>query len=295
MKKFFIFIIKFLVLILLQLFILDIIFTYVNKSSVIRNKVENVINTKGRNIDLVILGSSRAKNHFIAQMFVDKGINTFNFGMSGSKLEETLLLLKIMIANKYNIKNIILEIDININSDNYSFGNRALFMPYLKSNDVVSEFYKKKISNFEVLYYVPFYRYIEFDSKIGFRETFFKLINKPSSGLDNYGFYPLKGVGKNMSYDLSSYIPKRNSSYDQIKSICLVNDINLISISTPMCSNLKGIDYFDKIKNIYPEIYNYEKSVSNDKYFSSCGHLNEEGARIFTKNIINDFAAKLKK
>lgn len=295
MKVFFVFIIKSIALILMLALLLDFVFTGINKSSVNRNKVENVINTKDKNLDLVILGSSRAKNHLVAQMFVDKGVNAFNYGMSGSKLEETLLLLKIMIANDYKIKNIILEIDMNINSESYSFGNRALFMPYLHTNRVVKDFYKQKALNFNKLYYIPFYRYIEFESKIGFREVFFKLIKKPSSGLENYGFYPLYGVGKKMSYDLSSYIPKKNSSYEIIKKICLENDINLIAISTPMCSDVKRIEYFDEIKNVYPEVYNYENVINDDNFFSSCGHLNQDGAKEFTRVIVNDFIAELKR
>jgi hypothetical protein len=61
---------------------------------------------------------------------------------------------------------------------------------------------------------------------------------------------------------------------------------------TPMCSNVKGMDYFDKVKLKYPEIHNYEKAVEGDQYFSSCGHLNDEGARMFTKIILKDFFGK---
>ena len=45
----------------------------------------------------------------------------------------------------------------------------------------------------------------------------------------------------------------------------------------------------NKIKNIYPEVHNYENSITDDKYFSSCGHMNKEGARVFTAKIIEDF------
>ena len=45
----------------------------------------------------------------------------------------------------------------------------------------------------------------------------------------------------------------------------------------------------EKIKNIYPEVHNCEHYVTEDKYFSSCGHMNEAGARVFTAKIIEDF------
>mgnify|MGYP003489934188 CR=1 FL=1 len=37
------------------------------------------------------------------------------------------------------------------------------------------------------------------------------------------------------------------------------------------------------------QINNFENTVTNDRYFSSCGHLNNEGAIIYTNHIINTF------
>jgi hypothetical protein len=33
-----------------------------------------------------------------------------------------------------------------------------------------------------------------------------------------------------------------------------------------------------KYSKSYPEIHNYENAVVENKYFSSCGHMNDEGA-----------------
>jgi hypothetical protein len=64
---------------------------------------------------------------------------------------------------------------------------------------------------------------------------------------------------------------------------------------TPMCENTKGLSYFDKVHQLYPEIHNFENVVTDDKYFASCGHLNDEGARIYTKRIIKEFFEVQKK
>ena len=50
----------------------------------------------------------------------------------------------------------------------------------------------------------------------------------------------------------------------------------------------KGMDYFKKVKKLYPVIKEYEHFVEGDEYFSSCGHLNDKGARLFTSKIIED-------
>jgi hypothetical protein len=61
---------------------------------------------------------------------------------------------------------------------------------------------------------------------------------------------------------------------------------------TPMCENVIGMNYFEKVKSAYPEIHNYENVVIENKYFSSCGHMNDNGARKFTSIIVRDFFKK---
>ena len=182
-----------------------------------------------------------------------------------------------------------MEVDLNINSDSFSFGNQAKYMPFITTNSLVSNYYQNKLSDYNYVKYIPFYRYIKYEPQIGFREMFFSLIKRPSNSLHNYGLFPLMNEGKNMSHDLTDKTPKRNLSYELIKKTCKENNIKLIVVTTPVCENTKGIDYFRKINTIYPEILNYENSVVEDKYFSSCGHLNYEGAKLLTSKIINDF------
>ena len=47
-----------------------------------------------------------------------------------------------------------------------------------------------------------------------------------------------------------------------------------------------------RFTQLYPEIYNYENKVIEDKYFSNCGHMNDMGAKKFTAKIIKDFFNK---
>jgi hypothetical protein len=142
-------------------------------------------------------------------------------------------------------------------------------------------------------YYIPFYRYIVFEPQIGFREMYNTGRGKTTKLLDHLGYYPLgKNPNANMKNDITNLKPLHNKYYEEIKQICAANNINLIAIMTPMCSNVKGLDYFQKVNAIYPEIHNYENAVEGDQYFSSCGHMNDTGARKFTTLIINEFFNK---
>lgn len=293
MKKFLVYTVKILTITILVAVILDGLYTFIFLQSKNRGKIETVFNSKAKKYDVIILGSSRANNHFVSQIFEDKGLKTFNYGISGGHLFEASLLLKLMIERKYTIKNVILEADLNLSNDHEAEGIAALFLPYIHNSDVIKEHFETQ-ENFNELYYVPFYRYIKYDTKIGFRETFFTAIHKKTNALDNLGYYPLeKHKNGNMKNNIVNLNPLlHNKYYEEIKEICKANKINFIAVMTPMCENVVGMNYFDKVKKAYPEIHNYENIVVEDKYFSSCGHMTDTGARMFTSRIVKDFFNK---
>ncbi|OXA71488.1 hypothetical protein B0A67_11865 [Flavobacterium aquidurense] len=293
MKQFLFYALRILIITLLIAVALDGMYTYVFLQSKNRGKIETVFNSKAKKFDVVILGSSRANNHFVSKMFEDKGLKTFNYGMSGGHLFEASLMLKLMIEKKYEIKNVILEADLNLSNDKESDGVASKFLPYIHSSKVIEKHFSAQ-DNFNELYYLPFYRYIKYDSKIGFREVYKIIKGESTNALDNLGYYPLvkqkKGNMKNNIVNLNP-LPK-NKYYEEIKNICKANNINFIAVMTPMCENVKGMNYFDKVKKAYPEIHNFENVVQEDKYFSSCGHMNDAGAKIFTAKILSDFFGK---
>nr|WP_199000983.1 hypothetical protein [Flavobacterium sp. ASV13] len=293
MKQFLIYTAKILIAVVLIAVILDGLYTAIFLHSKNRGKIETVFNSEASKYDVVILGSSRANNHFVSQMFEDKGLKTFNYGMSGGHLFEASLLLKLMIERKYEIKNVILEADLNLSNDKESDGVSAKFLPYIHNSKVIRDHFSGQ-ENFKELYYIPFYRYIKYDSKIGFREIYNITQSKPTNALDNLGYYPLEKHKKgNMKNNIVNLNPlPQNKYYEEIKNLCKENNINFIAVMTPMCENVTGMNYFDKVKKTYPEILNYENVVIENKYFSSCGHMNDKGARIFTAKILKDFFNK---
>ena len=290
MKQFLLYTLKILLLTIVIAVVLDFGYTKVFLQSSNRGKIEKVFNSKGEKYDVVILGSSRANNHFVAPMFEERGLKTFNYGMSGGHLFEASLLLQLMIERNYQIKNVILEADLNLSNDHQAEGISAKFLPFLHESETIRGHFEKE-SDFMELYYIPFYRYVKYDAKIGVREVWDTSRNKPTSLLDNKGYYPLgKKPNANMKNNIANLNPlPKNQYYYEIKQLCEQKGINFIPIMTPMCENTKGMDYFDKVKELYPEIHNYENAVLEDKYFSSCGHLNDAGARLFTARILKDF------
>ncbi|MBC5841419.1 hypothetical protein H8R23_08375 [Flavobacterium sp. F-380] len=289
MKKFLLFILKISIVLVVVAVALDFGFTTIYKQSKSRGKIDYVFNSSARKYDVVILGSSRANNHFVSDLFEKQGLKTFNYGMSGGHLFEASLLLKLMIERKYQIKNVILEADLNLSNDQQSEGVSAKYLPYLHSSETVRKHFENE-QDFNELYYIPFYRYLKFETKIGFRDMFKVATNEKTSILNHKGYYSLGKTKGNMKNNITKLKPlAKNKYYEEIKALCKANNINFIAVMTPMCENVTGMNYFEKVHKAYPEIHNYENAVVENKYFSSCGHMNDEGARLFTNSIIHDF------
>lgn len=289
MKNFLLFIVKSLLILLLTMCLLDALYTLVYEQNNDRNKISYLYNSKDKNYDVVFLGSSRVNNHFVPKIFNDNGYTSFNYGITRSRLEESALMLKLMVERNYKIKNLIVQVDLNINTNDHSEAIRSLFMPYLHQSESIRNHYKD-IPEYTKLLYIPFYRYLHYDSRVGFREMYFSAVHKKTNVLENDGFNPLKShSGKLIPADLSKYYPKRNIAYEEIRAICKKNNINLIAITTPMCMTTINRDYFNHINAIYPEIHRFENAVTDDKYFATCGHMNKAGAIEFTKVVFNAF------
>ena len=196
-------------------------------------------------------------------------------------------MLQMMVERNYKINCLILQVDLNINTNDHSEAIRSLFMPYLHTSKTVRDFYNT-IPEYNQLLYIPFYRYMHYDARIGFREMFNSAIHKRTNVLENEGFHPLLTDQRPMvPADLSKYYPKRNKGYEAIKAICKKNNIRLIALTTPMCMETINRDYFNHIQKVYPEILRFENAVTDDKYFSTCGHLNKDGATEYTKVVFN--------
>lgn len=289
MKSFLIFIGKTIFILFISMIVLDMLYTGVYLQSNSRSKIDHLYQSKNEKYDVVFLGSSRVNNHFVPKLFNDQGYQTFNYGITRSRLEESALMLKLMVERNYTIDTLLLQVDLNINTNDHSEAIRSLFMPYLHQSKIIRKHYQN-IPEYNKLLFIPFYRYMHYDNRIGFREMYHAAIHKKSNALHHDGFYPLKKNQRPMvPADLTKYYPKRNKAYEEIKAICKANNIHLIALTTPMCAQTINRKYFNHIHKIYPEIYRMEDTVIDDQYFSTCGHLNEKGANAFTQIVFNRF------
>ncbi len=289
MNKFIKTIIIYLLLTLFSLVVLDVIYSLIYSNSQVRDKVQFMLNTPPKHYDAIILGSSRAENHVIPELFKKKGLDVFNFGMSGGSLCEDSLMLKLFFDKGNTTDKIFFQVDLQFLHEVPAEGAQALFLPYLPFNKIIYNHYKDNTENSFALAYFPFYRYCKLDSKIGFRELVLTLMNKKGKFYDTKGFAPLKGSLHNYKkINLPIEVCKKNKYYDEIVVICKQNRAQLISFMAPFCSYTNNKDFFFLLKQKVPELYDYSNFIKKDSLFSTCGHLNEKGAKVFTIMILKE-------
>jgi hypothetical protein len=245
------------------------------------------MNTPPKHYDAIILGSSRAENHVVSELFQKAGFRVYNFGMSGGSLCEDSLLLKLFLEKGNTTDKILLQVDLQFLSETSAEGVQSEFLPFIGRNQTIYNHYRDTNENLFVLAYFPFYRYCKLDSKIGFREMALALMRKKANFYGAKGFAPLDGkLNTKLKDNLPNTIMQKNKYYDEIVAISKKNKIRLISFMAPFCAYTNNRDFFYKLKHMVPELYDYSNYIKADSLFATCGHLNKKGAVVFTSMLL---------
>lgn len=285
MKRFLKYIISVFILTFVILYLCDFLYTQVYLNSKPRNKLQYILNTKNESFDIIFIGSSRVANHIDTKLFDSlSNKKTINLGVEGAGLNDNLLQLKLLISNN-KISNVFLQIDFNFESDEPSNIAISEAMPFL-NNIIINNHIKNYFNDFEKLEHIPYYRYAINDPKIGFREMFFSVINKKPRTNPSIGFTPKYGNNLQLIGSLPKVINSKNIVLEEIMDLCRNNKIELTLYISPFCSKIENIDYIEKLITKVPNLIDLSKGY-DDKLFFNCGHLNNRGAKIFTKNLYN--------
>lgn len=287
MQKFFKYIISILVLLFLSMYGCDFFYTQVYLKSNSRNKLQYIIKSETQEFDVVFLGSSRVANHVNTRLFDSlSSKRTINLGVEGAGLNDNLLQLKLLVANN-KISNVFIQVDFNYNEIEPTNISTSEAMPFL-DNQIVKQHLIKHFADFSKLEHLPFYKYAINDPKIGFREMLFSLINKKPKINPSIGYTPKFGniVDLDVDYGLPKSLRKDNVILDQMIAICKKNNIGLFLFISPFCSFTKNTDYIEKLKKKVPDLIDLTEGY-DDSLFFNCGHLNNQGANIFTVNLFN--------
>lgn len=284
MRKFLKYILGVKLMIVMVAIVLDISYTEIYKQGVARNKITQSIKLKAHHFDAIFLGSSRVENHIKTELFTPYNFKVLNLGIQGGTLLDNLLSLDLLLQNGNTIDVMFIQIDNVFNAENNNEITRSVYMPYIREDYFFNKLKTNNETSLLLEYYLPFYRYAVNDFKIGFREVFATFIDKQNPYLID-GFKPLHGTSKLQSYMLPKNVKTENLALKQIEILAKKNNIKLIKFCAPFCSQLENKNYLRDLKTKVAPLYDYSNIIS-DEFFMDCGHLNEKGATIFTKFII---------
>lgn len=293
MKQFGIYIARWIVVLFVLFFLLDALYTWVYTNSIPRNKVSYVLSKKNENIDYIFLGSSRVDN-FIDSQIVEgiTGKKALNLGVQGAKLDDYYLMLQLL--KKQNIRSdvVFVQVDYVYNMTGTSAILKSELMPFI-SDPLISEYIRERDPDFWKLKYIPFYRYMIYGYKLGFREFISSLIQKkPRVNLDN-GYNAKYGSTGSLKSGLPDHIVSNNKVIDSMQVFANKNNIKLVFFTSPFCGNTKNLSYVEKLETKFEDFMNYAEIFSaEDQYFFNCGHVNNKGAAVFSTRIAEDIVLK---
>lgn len=245
---------------------------------------------KESNEDVLIFGSSRAKHHYVPEIFEDSlGLSCYNTGEDGNGIILSYGFLK-MITQRYAPQYIVYDVS---GYDIYEDDNAKyldLMKPFYWEFGIDSIFWtispKSQIMMFSNLY--------------RFNTTCLRVVGNYIHPMTNYskGYCPLNGQ---MNYEPSLGNTENHANEDSLKifyfqsfmQMCKEYGIKLICFSSPSYKFNAECNYYEPIEKLCSEydvlFYNYsadDQISSNKIYFKDRSHLNNKGAVHYTREVV---------
>jgi hypothetical protein len=231
--------------------------------------------------DYALFGSSRCIYHLNPVTIDNKtGLNGINLGYSGSNPFEIKLMVK-KFLNKYSPKEIFIQVDDRFNREFLDTLSITSWIPFINNDYIYQE-----ISGYDdrafYLKNVPFYRYTQYESKLGFRNLFFSYFKK-NKFHHKKGFVEIKKEiksSKPLHYKLED---KPNKHFKEINKWCEERGVKVYFFTAPYYKTKINTEIIDKYLNNY---HDFSFVFSEMKLFSDQTHLNWKGAEKFTNIFI---------
>lgn len=288
------------IVIIITFFITDVVFGKIT-DSIIRTKgmtKQMYVMSSDDSYDLIFIGSSRANHHYDTPFINDSiGISSFNAGEDGRGLTYQYPVLKEYLK-KNNPKLVVLELASALDG-NWNDHISILYPLSNKYNSIIET--AAKIDPYNRYYLMSnLYRYNS--NLIGE----FKSIFRPFKASKTFGFSPISINETSAGFD-QERILSFNSPIDSVEynilidliKMCQKKHVNLVGIMSPIV--LKKMERPNVIDSIFktngvPLIDNTYFRLDHEPkdYFKDAVHLNEFGAREYTKYVMHQLTDSLK-
>lgn len=247
--------------------------------------------------EIIFVGSSRAHRHYDTPFINDSlGIKTFNAGDDGRGLTYQCPELKAYL-NRNTPKLVVLDLSPALDGK----WNERISMLYPLANifNEISDIAEKVEANNKFYLKSSLFRY---NSNL---ITELSGLRHPFSAESTYGYNPVpvrlvpeeifkQDKPRSYSHQIDSI--EYNILIDLIK-LCKNKRVNLVGVFSPIYGNIERSHDIDSIFEAYniPLIDNitFRLPLKPNKYFNDATHLNEIGAREYTKHVIYQISDSL--
>ena len=250
--------------------------------------------------DVLILGSSRAHHHYDTPFLSDTlGVDVYNAGIDGNGVVLAYGILEIAL-NRYKPKLILYDVEPAFDINEYFADNNHIryiskLKPYYKEHGI--EQIIKDVSMEE-------WRKVQF-GLLRFNTGIITIL------VDNFvpkknspqGYAPINGImqrGITESDNIQSTQDQFKINYiEKLIVLCKYYDVPLVMIASPKYG-AEGVTVFDPIVDLcsrydipFWNYYNDAEFMSHKNWFNEPMHLNANGARAFSKSIVENMKDKL--
>ena len=255
--------------------------------------------------DLLIFGSSTAIHNYCPDIF-EKSLktSTYSVGIDGNSIFYHYAVLK-AVLKRYTPKIIIYDFTIHeFSKDQESYDRLSSLLPYYKTHPEIRSIVDLKS---------PYEKYKLLSDIYPFNSSIFSIaagnseFNKKRRG-DIKGYVPLTNIWNDPINDGSAFVNYELDSnkikiYESFITDCVRSKVKLYIVCSPYFSKpnyiSNSIVLGNKIAGKHNiRFFDYSKDSSilnNTKLFADVGHLNDEGAKIFSNEVADSISKVSKK
>jgi hypothetical protein len=236
------------------------------------------------NYDYALFGSSRCiYNINPSTIDLETGLRGINLGYSGSYPLEIKLMVK-KFLEKYKPMSIFIQVDDTYNKEISNPVSITSWMPFI-NNDYIYKEILRHDNNAFYLKNIPFYRYLKYESKIGFRNVLLGYL-KENKFNGQKGFTDIRNEMNEVEKVKYVLKDKPNIHLKEIQKWGEEKGVKIYFFTAPYIKRDINTEVLEKQLTNYND---FSQIFSNAELFSDPNHLNWKGAKQFTDIFINHY------
>lgn len=264
------------------------------------NKIFWILSKRDETYPVAFLGSSRSQSNFSGE-YLEKelGIKSINLGNGGSSPIDQYLILENFLSQGNKIDRLVLALDDDA-LDTTSFTQPFQYYSFLPKLDrpvnreVVHDYWGAR----SLVYYIPFYKYAEFNGQIGAINFFNMMRGKPAT-FDSWGCKLSDREFVKRDFRPSRVVVHEiaRKYFEKIIDVCEREHIQLWLVYPPDHPDIQRsrmgreeiMDYYSKLADRHAvRFIRYDQlpEFSGSQYFRDARHLNKKGAILLSARLM---------